>query len=311
MSEFMHPNIAEAIREAKEKARTIFPCHANRASSIGHECLRELVYERTSWASKLLPSVDLQFIFDGGKIIEPYAESMLRDAGFQVIEQQRFFEIKEDGETLLTGHIDNKVSSGNGADAYPCEIKGLAGHTWDKLNTFQDFLDSPLFYVRRYPAQLLMYLYGTGHRHGCFLLISKQNWRPKDIWVDAEDQTDLIKSTLQKCRDINQHVREGTLPDYTANYELCRTCDFFHVCAPPLEGAGEIEINPELEEDLERWWELREAVSEWNSLDRHIKAAVKEKIAVLGAFRVSGKWVEKGGYEVKPSRYWKTEIKRI
>ena len=174
------PDIVRAIWTSVEKQRKVYPCHTNRASQIGKECVRELVYHRTAWDKRMLPDVGLQFVFNGGNLIEPYAIRLLEDAGFDVIEQQRSFKINERNENI-TGHIDLKAV--HDAFAYPCEVKGLAGWTWDALNTIDDFFGSDKPYVRGYPAQLLTYLYGTGHEDGFFLLISKQNWQPKVIWV--------------------------------------------------------------------------------------------------------------------------------
>jgi len=303
------PDIVGAIRETKAQNRKVFPCHTNRASLIGGECLRELVYHRTAWDKRMLPSVDLQFIFDGGNLIEPYAVKMLQDAGFQIYEQQRHFEINERGENI-TGHLDLKVGA-NGL-AHPCEIKGLAGWTWDSLNNVDDFFKSQHHYVRRYPAQLLTYMYGTASEHGCFFLISKQNWQPKVIWLHLADHVEYVQSLLDKALAINEHVKADTLPDFTTNSDLCKRCDFFGaVCNPPMEGSGEIVVDPELEEQLTRWYELRELKSEYDALDKNIKGQIKGREMILGSFRLSGKWVEKGEYVVKASKYWLSKIIKL
>jgi len=303
------PDIVGAIRDEKERGRRIYPCHTNRASEIGSECIRQLVYARTEWQRKELPSVDLQFIFDGGKVIEPYAIGMLRDAGFQVFEQQRSIDIDGRGEKI-TGHLDMTV--GFEGKSYPCEVKGLAGWTWDGLNKIEDFFASPRSYVRRYPAQLLCYMYGTNSEDGCFLLLSKQTWQPKVIWMHLSDHVQYLDQLFEKARTVNGHVEAGTLPGFTDQKDLCKGCDFLAICGPPLEGIGEIVVDLDLEDRIRRWYDLREFVSEYNGLDKSIKGSLKGRGDLLvGEYLVTGKWIERDGYEVKPSRYWQSKIVKL
>jgi len=49
--------IVDRILESKKPQ--LYPVHSNRASELGHECLRYLVYNRTRWQEKALPSPNL------------------------------------------------------------------------------------------------------------------------------------------------------------------------------------------------------------------------------------------------------------
>lgn len=71
-------------------------------------------------------------------------------------------------------------------------------------------------------------------------------------------------------------------------------------------------MNPEdileLEKMLEQREELEEAFKEYTLLDKKIKDIVKGKTLIVGSWMISGKWVERKGFEVKPMRYWEARI---
>jgi len=66
-----------------------------------------------------------------------------------------------------------------------------------------------------------------------------------------------------------------------------------------------------LEEMLDRRDDLKEAYEEYLLLDKNIKEKTKGKNLVIGSWMVTGKWMERKGYEVKPMRYWESRIFRI
>ena len=70
------PDLREKILQALEKERTIYPVHANRASEIGHPCLKYLVLLRTKWDQLPLPSVKRLMIFRHGRIYEEVAKQI-------------------------------------------------------------------------------------------------------------------------------------------------------------------------------------------------------------------------------------------
>ena len=62
--------IVEKVLESKEREIKQWPVNSNRASQLGHECVRYHVYERTRWQEKSLHGVGLQMVFDMGREIE-------------------------------------------------------------------------------------------------------------------------------------------------------------------------------------------------------------------------------------------------
>ena len=306
------PDIVQMVTEAKEKNIKVYPCHTNRVSQIGEECLRKLVYMRTSWDKQLMHDVGLQFIFDGGNTVEKHAEEDLRAAGIEVFEQQRSLFINDNGENI-TGHFDNRLRV-NKFGTYTCEIKGLAQWTWEELNKPEDFFKNKRAFVRKYPAQLLLYLYGSNEQFGAFYLVNKQTWQPKVVWFNLFDYTDYVDSLLEKAKTVNKHVDDGTLPDYTTDTSLCGTCNFNHICLPPIEHQNAIFINEELEDLLIRREELKEAYSEYNKIDKQVKPMVKGKDKIVcGDFLITGKKIVSNIKAVAAHQResWRTTIKKL
>ncbi len=301
-----YPDIVTPVYEYKRSKIRNYPQHKNRASECGHPCIRYLVFCRTRWEDRLLHKPELEFIFDGGMMIEDMAIRELQEAGIKIIEQQRSFEWKA---LELTGRLDAKVLI-DGV-AYPLEIKGLNHYDFEKLNTIEDFHRSSKVWVRGYPAQLMMYMLNTNSELGCFYLKDKLTFQPKQIWVELD--YDYAEGICKKLELVNKHVKEGTLPEGVDDYDICHMCSFVHICLPEIkQKALEFVEDPDFEEKLLRREELTQYVKEYNALDKDIKNQLegKDKIMV-GDFMISGSWVERKGYFVEDGKYWRVKITRL
>src|SRR3990167_11025677 len=96
-------NIPEAVDATKQKKIKLYPCHTNRASNAGQECVRRLVYERVAWDKKILHDVGLQYIFDEGNRSEDITMQELNEAGIPIFEGQRHFKYDKDNVNIVTG----------------------------------------------------------------------------------------------------------------------------------------------------------------------------------------------------------------
>lgn len=301
--------IVGRIIEGKRKKIKTYPCHVSRASEIGHPCERYLVYSITNWQDRLPHDPGLEFVFEGGRLVEELAIKDFEEAGFKVYRPEPDRAIAE-SKPRITGHIDIRVDFGDGK-VYTGEIKGLNRYDWQSINSVDDLLNSKKVWLRKYPAQLMTYLYIKGEERGFFYLKSIPGFQPKFIWVDLN--LDYMEEILQKVERIERHIREETLPEGINDMDICEQCSFRHICLPEIQAeALEITDNPEFEEKLNRWYELKETVKEYQELDREIKKAAegKERL-MIGDFLITGKLIERKGYEVKPSSYWQTKILRM
>ena len=286
--------IVEKILEAKERKIKQWPVNANRASELGHECLRYLVLNRTRWQEKTIHDARLQMVFDMGHLVEDAVQQDLREAGFTIVEQQRPFSW---AKYQITGSIDCKIAVDG--QAYPMEIKSAAPHSFASINSVEDMRRHKYHYMRKYPAQLTLYMMMDGKEEGLFLFKNKSTGELKEIWMDLD--YDFAESLVKKAETINQHVAEGTLPEpMEYNEDICSDCAFAHICLPDRIGK-EVEVTDdgELLELVTRYMTLKPGAKEFDEVNDRISKLVqgREKILV-GDYFIEGKWIERKVYRV-------------
>jgi hypothetical protein len=305
-------DVVKKIVEAKAKKIKSYPQHVVRASEVGHPCEKYLVLSITNWQDRTPYDPGLQFVFEGGNAVEDLAVKDFEEAGFRIYRPEPDKAIAL-SKPRITGHSDIRVDFGNGKPITG-EIKGLNKYDFDSLNCLEDFFKSKKVWIRKYPAQLMTYMFTYGEEDGFFYLKSIPGFQPKVIFIKLD--LEYMESILQKTERIEKHIAEGTCPDGIDDIDVCQRCPFWHICLPELQ-ASELEIltDPELEDKLSRWDELKPLYKEYNELDKDIKKTISghEKLSI-GDFLIQGKLIERKGYVPKPiadSSYWKYKIVRI
>jgi CRISPR/Cas system-associated exonuclease Cas4 (RecB family) len=181
----------------------------------------------------------------------------------------------------------------------PTEIKSAAPRPFESINSIQDMLNHRYLYMRKYPAQLQLYLIMDNKEVGVFIFKEKVKAVPKELWVRLD--LDYTESLIQKAEAINKHVAEGTLPDPIEYKEdVCGECAFAHICMPDRIGKEvEISDNTELLELLSRYETLKPGAKEFDEVDKRISEIVKGKDKILvGDFFIEGKWQDRTSYDV-------------
>ena len=308
--------IVEKIVEAKERKIKQYPVNANRASELGHECLKYLVLNRTRWQEKGLHDARLQMIFDMGRMVEDVVQQDLREAGFTIVEQQRPFSW---AEYQITGSIDCKLAVDG--KVYPTEIKSAAPYSFDSINSIEDIRRHKYHYMRKYLAQLTLYLLMDGNDRGLFLFKNKSTGQLKEIWMDLDYE--FAESLVQKAEAINKYVAEGTLPEPMEYKEdICGDCPFAHICLPNRIGKEvEVSDDTELLELVSRYEKLKPGAKEFDEVDKRITELAKgrEKILV-GDYFIEGKWQDRTSYDIPPeikqqyktiTQCWRKNIIRV
>ena len=304
----------EKVRSAKAKRIKIYPQHVVRASEIGHPCLKYLVLSISNWEDRTPHDAGLEFVFEGGNMIENMAIKDLEEAGFKVYRPEPDKTLKE-MKPVITGHLDVRVDFGDGKPITG-EIKGLNKYDWDKLNKIEDFFASKKTWIKKYPAQLMIYMYMKAEEDGFFYLKSVPGFQPKFIFIKLDYE--YVESLLKKTELIEQHVKEGTKPEGINDIDVCQYCAFKHICLPELKRSSlDLVTDPELEDNLEKWNKLRGSYKEYNQLDKTIKKAIngKEKL-VVGDFLIQGVLVERQAKQqvakfIEASSYWKYKIAKF
>lgn len=296
----------EKIYESKKHQIKVYPVHTNRASDLGNPCIRYHVLNRTRWTEKQPHDIGLELIFNMGHEIERIVLSELAAAGVKVVEQQKAFELPR---YQITGHVDGLIIGDDGG-TYPFDIKSSSPYVFDSIHTIDDLKNGRYPYLKKYPAQLNLYLLMSNQGKGLFIFKNKVTGALKEIWMSLD--YGLGEELLQRAEAINKHIAEGTLPE-PCDADCCDDrCPFMHICLPDRIGK-EVEIldSEELVEMLFRREELAPMKKEYEAIDKEISKKVegKEKILV-GDWFISGRWIDRVGFTVQPGRYWKRTIRK-
>ena len=303
-------NLEEQIKNHIVSEASQWPVKSNRASEIGHPCIRYLYLLRTRWQEKALPDYELLLRFREGNVHEREVLKLLQESGIQVLEQSRGFYWKE---VDTTGHIDAKIVLNN--EALPVEVKSATSFSFASVNSVQDMLNHKWFYMRKYPAQMTMYLLMDEKEHGLFIFKDKGSGQLKFIPITLD--YDYGEMLVQKAEKVNAYLKDDTPYDQVEiidyDEDICGGCAFVHLCLPEVtRDALDFSDNPELVEKLTRREVLKPSYSEYQAIDKELKKAFKdqEKI-IVGDWLVTGKLVERDGYTVAPSVYWQTKISKL
>jgi CRISPR/Cas system-associated exonuclease Cas4 (RecB family) len=239
-------------------------------------------------------------------VVEEAALKEIQEAGYTVLEQQRPYTWSR---LQLTGHIDGKILVGK--KAYPIEIKTINPYDFEKINSVEDLLSSEKFWLRKYPAQLTLYMLLSEEETALLYLKNALTWEPKSIWITLD--YDFADELVRKLEDVNKHVRDNTVPEGINDADICPDCPFFHICLPEIKGEGlPIQDDQDLIAILEEWESLRPAYTRYQQLDAILKQRLEgvERLMV-GNWLITGRWLERKGYVVEPGRYWQRKIRKI
>jgi len=304
-------NLVEKIEKLKIERIRRYPCYTNRASEIGHPCLRYLVYCRTQWQSRKIPSIEKALLFEEGRYQELRILQDLAEAGIRVVEQQMafghepFFKKYE-----ISGTIDGKIEIQK--RRIPLEIKSFSPFTFQAINTIDDMIKSENFWFRKYPAQLTIYMVGSNVERGIFLLKNKSSGKLKQIDINLD--YDFAIELLKKAELINQYIKEGQIPDRLNEESVCKDCDFAHICLPDRDFSKSLIFDmTEIKAMLDKRSELIQKKDELEEIDEQLKKTFegKEDVIIGNEYRITGRWIETKEYKVPAKRYWKMKIERI
>lgn len=278
--------IEQAIWNAKTKQKSMWQTQTNRASELGHPCLRYLYYLRTCPVEKRkMYDTTLQFIFDIGKVLEDVSKKDLREAGFQIYDVAKSKHWKKYN---ITGMVDTRIHHPlDEKKIVPVEIKSINHFLWLKLKDIDDFFTDKRVWVQKYPAQLMVYCLLENAEEGMFLLKDKLTGEYKVIWLYFENYTTFADKLIRKAEAINEAVDKEKAPERRMTIdnivyqgeEICDRCQFFNVCMPDKHFGGKLELlkpDPEAEDKLKRFFELRSNAKEYLALEKELKAHFKQ-----------------------------------
>jgi hypothetical protein len=302
-------DLRDAFWRLKKSRIRISNALTTRASSIGDACERRLFYGRTASEMATPHAPELQAIFDLGKELEDFVIAELRAMGCEIVQRERDY---LDRALEFSAHSDAKIRRPGWPRAIVTEIKGLNPYTAESIETIDDIRASRQHWVRKYYDQLQSYLYFDHADAGIFTLLNKVTGQIG--FIDCPRDEARIAELLAKAARIRDAVRANEPPARTES-EDCGRCAFQHVCLPNRTFGPGVQImdSEEVEQLIQLRLELADAKRDYEAADRALKKLLPETDSELlvGEFVITGKWVERDGYAVKPTRYLQRSYTRI
>lgn len=306
-AEYLNGKIGDFVRNEIK----VYPCNNLRASNIGHPCERYLYLLIKHWDEQKPHDEGLQNIFDLGNAIEEYTIKKLRDSGLEVITPvMRSWKIEN---PLITGREDIRIKDPEDGQLYPAEIKGLSPFEWERLNCIDDFYNSKRYYVRGYPAQLMVYCWKFEKEKGFFVLTNKLTGKIKIIEVpfDWERADELLKKGERVYAALNDPA-ENLIPAACDDVSVCDECSLRHICtANHVRIEADID-DGELEAIIDKKNELKAGYDAYKEADAELKRCLGEREKVIaGKYLVTSKIISKAEYVVKARQERRISVSRL
>ncbi len=293
------PDIVAALDQRTASRIKQFPHPLNRASEAGHPCVRFLVLSRIATNLKTLHDLGLQRIFDEGNLHEDALMRELMEAGVKVVEQQRGYSWPK---FQLSGRIDAKVSV-NGSFV-PLEIKSCSPNVFASVRDMapSDMLKSKYPWLRKYPAQILLYCLMEGAPCGIMLFKNKTTGEKcQKLFILDDEMLTYAETILKKLEVVNEAVATGEAPP-AERCPDCEGCGFAKTSCFVGQDYGpgfELMMDAaDLEAKLDRREALAGAAKEYAELDEEIKGQFKGRSAIVGGWKVESKPYETTSYSV-------------
>jgi len=302
-------DVVGKVYEHTKKQIKNYPCRVNRASSLGGDCVRALVYDRLNWQDKAPIEVGLQRIFNEGYVQEDAIMIELAKAGVVVIEQQATMEWKE---YEISGHLDGIILDGD--KQYPFDAKSMSPFIWDSIcfrgagvyeweEVKERFEKKP--WLRKYLPQLVLYMLMKNLDKGFLLLKNKTSGALAQVNIELDYE--VGESLLKKAEEINKHVKAETYPDRIVfDKDVCPRCPHALTCCPDKIGEPLKFVE---DETVEGWLDTieqsadvrKEYVDADKDLKTWAKAQDEDKLSV-GDWLVTKTTASNGAVRVKTER---------
>jgi len=292
-------DMVKALRDYRKAKIKQYPVHTNRASSLGHPCLRFLVYNRTHWAEVEPFGPDLQAIFDDGHMHEKQLIIELYQAGVEIYDQQTSLSQEPIlKEANISAHLDWMLVE-NPKLSVPVDAKSASQYSYDAINSYEDMVNSEKVWVMQYPGQLQIYCLAKNSPYGYFFYKNKNNSQLKQIKMELD--YGYAEELIQKGHEIERHLKNKTVPDRIKyNPNICDGCKHQVTCNPEIPENFSLYFmdQPKFLEKIRRWEQLESQGKEYASLDKeikgHLKGTGKIKV-VVGEFLLKCKVMSNDG----------------
>lgn len=300
--------VSGAITQHLKSTSKVYPQHTNRASELGHPCLRYLTYLRVAYEHREAPDPRLMLIFRDGNTHERAVLQLLTDAGIEIVEQQKPFAWKQ---YQITGHIDGKVmwETDEGIVLIPLEVKSCHPFFFNGIHSAHDLRTGSMF-NQKWGGQMQLYMLMDEIDRLLLVLKNKANGQLR--FVEIELDYEWAEELIQKAEVVNKAVddvdhllggrkfeqldaksQDAVLPDrIPPDEQVCGRCPFIHLCLGKREWTPKLLImdDPDLEKMLLERADLDAQRKRYAEVDATAKQVLKnradikegEKILMVG-----------------------------
>jgi len=273
----------------------------NRASDLGVDCdtYHALCRLKGELRPRLTP--DKKQLFRTGNIVELPNLTFLNQAGLPIqpaAQYYRWHKYKISGRTdgVAWLNIDGKKVE------VPAEHKACSPNVFRSIVQHKTqgipLTKSKYHWVRKYPAQLMIYMLQKGVEYGLWIFYDKVSGRFL-FWVMSLDY-DYAEELLKRAERANKNAEKNIIPEPRYK-DICTSCDFALTHCFPDKDFGEgfdIISDEDLVEKLQRREELKTVAEEYQAIDKEIKTMFRGKNAVVGDFLIESKKYETTFYKV-------------
>lgn len=170
-----------------------------------------------------------QYNFIIGDFVENFLLLLLREAGFNVTDEQK--EVEIDG---VVGHLDVKI------DGTPCDIKSASDFNFSKYTSKEFLQGDPNFDTYGYVSQLSGYVQAENAKEGAFIVVNKKTGEIAIIPLTPFDQIDfkqkvidtkeMLKSEAPPSSKCYPPEPEGKSGNMVLSRNCTDFCPFFKEC---------------------------------------------------------------------------------
>ncbi len=287
------------------------PRYTTWASQAGENCLRKLYYYRTQWEQIPELPPEIQPRLEVGRALHDLAIQRFKNWGYEVREG---LDSLRDDNLEVSGKLDFEVSK-NGEVGIPVEVKSMQDFAISGLNSIADFLHSRKPWLKKYIAQLLLYLYLRNKPRGFLYLLGMGTDKLIEVPLLEGEGLDYAHQIVANLEILKKAVAAKQIPDRITDLTICDDCDARHLCMPDQQiGAEEVVFDKEFEELLVRREELASARKEYEELDKAVKErilSVGKNSVQIGMYLATVKSQTRKSYTVEGGDYKTVNIKKI
>ena len=257
------------LLEKKELEESMLLARRNRASELGHPCLRYLYLLRT------MPSEDivkLQKLFRVGKFFEEIIVKRL----IQILPVQAFQRPIENKELQIAGVLDILLET-----KQPLEIKSCS---YENFQEIQKYIDQPKILkqadllFRKYYFQVQTYLMLLKVEQGFLYVIDRQRGGETIIEITRDEPT--IQEIIEKAERVNECVAKEVLPEGINQKNICSHCYFYKkICSKEFQNKKKIQVvnlSEDFIEKMDKYFVLQQQFKELKKLETEIKTTLHE-----------------------------------